>query len=97
MKFHKKLMLWGALGGALYFLLSYHFIFDGLHVALLKKSKLSLNYTFYSIQGKNIRKILDVDDLREDGIADLLVDMGKISEKQKEIYLARYYEEEEEY
>ena len=97
MTLKKKILLWGMLGGALYFLLSYHFIFDGLHVTMLKKSKRDLNYTFFSIQGKDARKILAIDELREDGIADVLVERGKISDQRAERLLARYQETEEDY
>ena len=97
MGWRKKIILWGLLGGALYLLVSYHFIFDGLHVTLLKKSKRSLNYTFFSLQGKNPRKILAIDDLREDGIADVLIDRGKISEERAERLLAHFDEPEEDY
>ncbi len=97
MRWRKKIVLWGLLGGALYFLVSYHFIFDGLHVTLLKKSKRSLNYTFFSLQGKKPAKVLAIDDLREDGIADVLVDRGKISDERAERILARYDDSEEDY
>jgi len=97
MTLKKKIFLWGILGGALYFLLSYHVIFDGLHVTLLQKSKRDLNYTFFSIQGKDPRKILGIDELREDGIADVLVERGKISYQMAETLLARYQESEQGY
>jgi len=97
MKLRKKIFVWTLLGGALYSLLSYHFIFDGLHVTLLKKSRPTLNYTFFSLQGKEVRKVLDIDDLREDGIADVLVDRGFITAEKAERLLARYNEYDEEY
>ena len=97
MRLRKKIFLWGLLGAATYFLLSYHFIFDGLHVTLLKKSNPTLNYTFFSLQGKDVRKILDIDELREDGIADVLVERGFITDEKAEKLLARYDEFDDEY
>ncbi|HDM10527.1 MAG TPA: hypothetical protein ENF92_08440 [Desulfobacteraceae bacterium] len=97
MKLRKKIFLWGLLGAAMYFLLSYHFIFNGLHVTLLKKSNPTLNYTLFSLQGKDVRKVLDIDELREDGIADVLVERGFITDEKAERLLARYDEYDEEY
>lgn len=92
MRFFKKLLLWGAVSAVLYFLLSYHFVFFGWDVKLLKKSKRTLNYTFFSTQGKTNKQILAVDELREDGIADLLIDEGRMTEEQKENLMRRYSE-----
>ena len=96
MTFIKRILFWGILGGILYVLLSFHFIyFGGRTVKLLKKSKLTLNYTFFSTSLKTNRHIISVDELRKDGIADLMVEMGRMSEKERE-RLLEYYEEEEE-
>ncbi|HDG97049.1 MAG: hypothetical protein DRG71_00235 [Deltaproteobacteria bacterium] len=97
MKLPNKIFLWGLLVAAMYFILSYHFIFDGLHVSLLKKSNPTLNYTFFSLQGKDVRKVLDIEELREDGIADVLVERGFITDEKAERLLARYEETEEDY
>jgi hypothetical protein len=90
MKFFKKVFLWGAIAGVLYFLLSYHIIFIGRSVKLLKKSGLTLENTFFSTQGKTNKQILAVDALREQGIADLLVEAGRMTEEEKEIRLKAY-------
>lgn len=90
MKFKKKIFYWTIALAAAYFLLSYHVIFFGKQPRLLKKSHLTLNYTFFSIQSKPNKKIMAIDDLREDGIADLLVDEGKMSEEERNLYLERY-------
>lgn len=66
-----------------YFLLSNHFIFEGMQVYLLKKNGLNLHYTFYSITQKNPETIIMVDKLREAGIGDLLVELGKITEEER--------------
>lgn len=92
MKFLKRLMLWAVVAGVLYMLLSYHFIFFGWNVRLLKKSERTLNYTFFSTQGKTNKQILAVDELREDGIADLLVEEGMITPEDRERLLKPYSE-----
>ncbi|UCF56970.1 MAG: hypothetical protein JSW15_00315 [Deltaproteobacteria bacterium] len=84
MKFSKKLAIWIVLGAVFYFLLSYHFIFIDNTVKLLRKSSLSLNYTIFSAKGKTNKSILSIDELREDGIGDLLVEMGRMSEEEME-------------
>jgi hypothetical protein len=84
MKFSKKLAIWIVLGAVFYFLLSYHFIFINNTVKLLRKSSLSLNYTIFSAKGKTNKSILSIDELREDGIGDLLVEMGRMSEEEME-------------
>ena len=84
MVFFKKLLFWAVLGGILYFFMSYHLIYIENSVKLLKKSELTLEYTFYSANLKTNRTILSVDVLREDGIGDLLVEMGRISEEKME-------------
>jgi len=93
MSFRKKMLVWGITAAILYTLLSYHFVFLGRRVKLLKKSHLTLNYTFYSIQGKKIKKIMSIAELRKDGIGDLLVEWGRMSPEQREMFLDLYQEE----
>jgi hypothetical protein len=96
MRFGKKHLWWLALGAALYFLLSYHLVIFGSRIKLLKKSHLTLEYTFFSTSGKPNQKILEIDELRADGIGDLLVDMGRLSEEELEMILANIAAREEE-
>jgi hypothetical protein len=91
MKFFKKILLWGTLAGILLFLLSYHIIYIDGTLRLLRKSELTLEYTFYSAQGKESRSILRIDQLRHDGIGDVLVEMGRLSEEQM-VYLEAKYD-----
>ena len=79
----KQYLLIAIVMAAGYFLLSNHFIFEGLRVYLLKKNELNLHYTFYSITQKKPETIIMVDKLREAGIGDLLVELGKITEEEK--------------
>jgi len=94
MSIFRKLIVWGCLGGVLYVLLSFHFVFfTWRDVKLLKKSELTLNYTFFSMAGKSPTTILSHDELRKDGIGDLMVDLGMISEKKLEELLDEYRED----
>ena len=94
MRIVKKIIFWGCLAAIGYVLLSFHFIyFGGTTVKLLKKSQLTLKYTFYSTKGKTNKLILSRDALREDGIADLLVEMGMMSEEERDMLLTKYQEE----
>lgn len=86
----KKLVIWVVILACGYFILSYHFIFIGSDLRLLKKSKLTLEYTIFSTQGKSIESIMNVDDMRKDGIGDLLVEAGKITQDQLDAILEKY-------
>jgi len=94
MKFGRKIIIWLFIGAAFYLLLGYHFIFVGGNVKFLKKSSLTLNYTFFSVRGKSNESILAIDDLRNDGIGDLLVEAGNMTEEEKERLMARYEDRE---
>ena len=94
MTFWKKVLLWGSLATVFYIALSYHFIFfEWSNIRILKKSELTLKYTFFSAHGKSNKVILAIDPLREDGIADLLMEVGRLSEEQKAAIMALYEEE----
>ena len=86
----KKLVIWAVILAGGYFILSNHFIFIGSDLRILKKSKLTLEYTIFSTQGKSIESIMNVDDLRRDGIGELLVEKGKLTEEQLEAILEKY-------
>ena len=88
----KKGLVWGIVGAVFYFLLSYHIVFIGSSIRLLKKSQLTLEYTIFSTQGKTNESILGVEEMREDGIGELLVDMGKLSEDELNRLLQKYEE-----
>ena len=95
MKFIKRYLIWVVLAGILFFLLSYHIILINSSVILLKKSSLSLNYTFFNAKGKEPYKILSIDILRDDGIGDILVERGKISEEKLERLTEKFDAEDE--
>lgn len=90
----KKILIWAVLGGVLYFFLSFHLIFIDSTIKLLRKSRLTLEITFFNAGGKTNATILSNDDLREDGIGDLLVEMGKMSQEGYERLLRKYEEED---
>ena len=92
MKFAKKLLLWVVAGAIVYFFLSYHIIFIENTVRLLPKSSKTLNYTLFSAKGKTNESILSIDELREVGIGDLLVEEGRLSEEELERLLYKIEE-----
>ena len=68
--------------GAFYFVLSHHFIFFSFKdFSLLKKQKLSLEYTFYSLQQHSPYDTLRIEPLREAGIENILLDRGMVTEQ----------------
>jgi hypothetical protein len=91
MKGIKRILFFAVLGGLLYVVLSYHFIFVGNSVKMLKKTQLTLKYTIFSTKAKSVGSILAIDELRKAGIAELLIKMGK-----KGKALDRYRSESEE-
>ena len=98
MELVKKIILWGSLAAVLYMLLGFHYIyFGGVRIKLLKKTKFTLVETFTDLSSKAItnKKILQNDALRDAGLADLLVDMGRMSEKEREKIMAKYEDEYE--
>jgi hypothetical protein len=94
----KKYMLWAIIGGAFYFLMSYHIVFHGREVHLLEKATLSLEYTFFSLKDKKMSNIMKIDALRQDGIGDLLVELGLMTDEEKfaweQKFEAEYLDEE---
>lgn len=92
MRLIKKLFFWALIGGIVYFFLSYHIIFIGSSPYLLKKSRLTLDYIFFSTQAKEVKSILAIDDLREDGIGELLLKAGKVTEVELERLIAQIEE-----
>jgi len=86
----KKSLLFIALGAILYLALTNHLILIDGWVKILPKSKMSLDYTFYSTHGQTPAAMIAIDDLRRDGIADLLVEAGQLTEERREFLLSRY-------
>jgi len=84
----KKNVFFLLLAGALfYFLLSYHIIIiegNPRNTRLLKKSSLSLHYTFFNTRGRSNKSMLSIDILRKNGLGDILIEEGLMSEKEEE-------------
>lgn len=82
-------LLLGAVGGAVWLLLSYHVIFYGheasviQNVYFLKKAKPNLNHTFFSLHQKKPEAVLKIRDLRVVGIGALMVRVGMVSETER--------------
>ena len=86
MAFLKKIVLLAFFMAIFYLLLGYHYIVLDNTVKMLKKSSLSLKYTIFSANGKTPESILSIRELSDDGIGDLLLEEGKISEEVLELY-----------
>ena len=93
MEFVKKIITFGIIAAIIYFLVSYHYIMNGTKVKLLKKSTRTLKYTIYNVKGKNPERILQIKELRDDGIGELLVEMGIISKERLELIEEKLEEE----
>jgi hypothetical protein len=67
--------------GAFYFLLSHHIIFTSYKdFDLLKKKELTLKYTFFSLKQVMPTTVLRIDELRDAGIEDILLERGLVTE-----------------
>lgn len=95
MHFLKKIVILGLIVAAFYFLLAYHYIVIDKSVKMLKKSELTLKYTVFSTKGKTTQAVLSVPELWNDGIGDLLLEEGQITEEELEMY--KYKMQSEEY
>ncbi len=90
-----KTIVWIGVGGALYFVSCNHFIyFGGKTVRLLKKEQPTFSRTFFSTSLKTPEQILSDDVLRDAGMGDLLVDMGLLTEQNKDYIMSKYEEED---
>ena len=78
-----------------YFLASQHIVINERDFRLLEKSELTYEYTFYNLTDKEPGDVLQIDMLREDGIGDILVEFGLVSEEEK-YRLENYYSSLEE-
>jgi hypothetical protein len=86
----KGFFVWGCIGAISYFLLSNHVIFVGSDVRTLKKSKLTLEDSFFSTQGKTWQSVLSNDRLRSAGLGKLLVEMGKLTAEELDRLIENY-------
>jgi hypothetical protein len=89
----KQYLLIALVVAAGYFIMNNHLIFDGKKVYLLEKTSLHLHYTFFSINQKKPDTIMKVDELRDAGIGELLVELGKMSSEDKYRLESKYSSE----
>jgi len=87
----KQYALIAAGAALLWFVMDNHFIIYGHQVHLLKKSTLDLHETFVSLDNKRPESILENDRLREDGIGDLLVELGIMTLDEKTKWEDKYF------
>ena len=86
----KQYFLIALAAAALWFVMDNHFVFYGRQVHLLKKASLDLHDTFISLNNERPETILKNDRLREDGIGELMVELGMLSEEKKDRLESKY-------
>jgi hypothetical protein len=86
----KQYLLIALAGAAIWFLLDNHFIIQGRNFYLLKKTTPDLHDTFVSLNNKKPNTLLENERLREAGIGDLLVELGMLTEDQKDQLESKY-------
>jgi hypothetical protein len=91
----KKIVLLALIGGLIYTVLNYHFIFVGKKIRVLKKTSPNMEYIFFSTKSKRINTILNVEPLWEAGIGELLVREGLISKEKLDLYKEKREEEKD--
>jgi hypothetical protein len=86
----KQYLLIALAGAAIWFVLDNHFIIQGRNFYLLKKTTPDLHDTFVSLNNKKPNTLLENERLREAGIGDLLVELGMLTEDQKDQLESKY-------
>lgn len=89
----RNYILIAALLGLGYILASQHIIINNRDFSLLKKSYLTFEYTFYNLTDKDPEDVMEIELLRDAGIGDLLVELGMLTQSEKD-ELERQYEYE---
>jgi hypothetical protein len=78
----KQLVAIGIVLAIFFYLLSHHFVFFSLKsFDVLEKNQLTFRYTFFSMVDKTPEKVLKIDQLREAGVGELMVERGLISQE----------------
>ena len=97
MHFFKKIIIFAIILGIGYLLMGYHYIVIDNSIKMLKKSELTLKYTFFSTKGRTNESIFAIEELWNDGIGELLLEEGKISEDTLRMYKMKIDGEDEDY
>ena len=90
----KQYLLIVLAAAALYFVLDNHFIFKENRVYLMPKETLNLHDTFVSLDNKRPETIMENDILRDAGIGDLMVELGMLTEEEKQRLESKFAFEE---
>jgi hypothetical protein len=90
----KQYFLIALAAAALYFVLDNHFVFNKNRLHLLPKTTLNLHDTFVSLNHKRPETIMESEDLRDAGIGDLMVELGMLSEEEKQKLESQFAYEE---
>jgi hypothetical protein len=90
----KQYFLIALAAAAVYFVLDNHFIFKANRFYLLPKTTLNLHDTFVSLDNKRPETIMESEDLRDAGIGDLMVDLGMLSNEEKQNLESKFVFEE---
>lgn len=80
----RNLIIMGILLGGVYFLASRHIVMHETEFGIIKKQELTFEYTFVNLTNRRAEDIMRIDVLREAGIGDVMVDMGLISEANRD-------------
>mgnify|MGYP000409704412 CR=1 FL=1 len=90
MKIFRKLCILGILAGMIYFIFNYHVIYYKFNFWILKKSHPTYRYTFVNLYGKDPEEVLSIDELREDGVGDIFLELGLLTERELDRILYLY-------
>ena len=79
--FLKKIVIFAVVLGIGYLFMGYHYIIVDKPVPLMfKKSKLTLKYTIVSTKGKELSKVMGIQELWDDGIGKEFLKAGLITD-----------------
>ena len=86
MHFLKKIIVIAIVCAIGYFVLGFHYIIvDKPFPLVFKKSKLTLQYTIVSTKGKELNKVMSIQELWDDGIGEEFLKAGLITEDELEM------------
>jgi len=84
--FIKKIIIIAVVCGLGWFIMAHHFIIVDKPVPLMfRKGKLTLQYTIVSTKGKELSKVMSIQELWDDGIGQEFLKAGLITEDELEM------------
>ena len=96
--FLKKIVIIAVVLGIGYLFMGYHYIIvDKLVPLMFKKSQLTLKYTIVSTKGKDLKKVMSIPELWDDGIGEEFLKAGMITEDEYVSFKAKMEGEEDDY